>query len=53
MIAELDFTPWLNTKLAFQYVSYFNFNGSSSNYDGAGRNASDNNTYYLLAWLAF
>ena len=24
-----------------------------SNYDGSGRNASDNNTLYLLGWLAF
>ena len=29
------------------------FNGASSNYDGNGRNAKDNDTLYLLAWLAF
>jgi hypothetical protein len=28
------------------------FDGASSNYDGNGRNASDNNTLYLLVWAA-
>ncbi len=51
--AELDFNPWLNTRLAAQYVLYSKFNGSNANYDGAGRSASDNNTLYLLAWLVF
>ncbi len=52
-IAELDVNPWLNTRLTAQYVLYSKFNGASTNYDGAGRNASDNNTLYLLAWLVF
>ena len=51
--AELDYLPWQNVKLALQYTLYTKFNGSSSNYDGAGRNASDNNTLYIFAWLAF
>lgn len=51
-IIELDYLPWLNTKLALQYVIYSKFNGASNNYDGFGRNASDNNTLYVLAWLA-
>jgi chromate transport protein ChrA len=50
-IIALDFLPWLNTRLTAQYVVYSKFNGSSSNYDGSGRNASDNNTLFLLAWL--
>jgi hypothetical protein len=49
----LQFLPWLNTKLAVQYVWYNKFNGSKNNYDDAGRNASDNNTLYVLAWLVF
>ena len=53
IIGELDFLPWLNTRLTAQYVAYTKFNGSSSNYDGSGRRASDNNTLFLLAWLAF
>jgi hypothetical protein len=34
-------------------VAYQKFNGGTSNYDGSGRSASDNNTVYLLAWLMF
>jgi hypothetical protein len=28
------------------------FNGGISNYDGMGRNASDNNTLRIFTWLA-
>jgi hypothetical protein len=52
-VAEVNYLPWLNTKLQLQYVSYDKFNGSKQNYDGAGRNASDNNTLYLLGWILF
>jgi hypothetical protein len=45
--------PWANLKLAAQYTIYTRFNGGNQNYDGFGRNASDNNTIYLYAWLAF
>ncbi|MBI1395909.1 MAG: cytochrome C [Betaproteobacteria bacterium] len=51
--AELDFIPWENTKFALQYVVYNKFNGTSTNYDGSGRNAKDNNTLYLLGWINF
>jgi hypothetical protein len=53
LIAEIDYLPWLNTKFSVQYVAYNKFNGQSSNYDGSGRNASDNNTVYVAGWLAF
>jgi len=53
VIGEVQFMPWINTRFSLQYVAYQKFNGASSNYDGAGRNASDNNTVYLLAWLMF
>jgi len=52
-IAELNYLPWLNTKLQLQYVGYSKFNGAKTNYDGTGRNASDNNTLYGLIWLNF
>jgi len=52
-VMEINYLPWLNTKLQLQYVRYDRFNGSSTNYDGAGRNASDNDTVYLLGWLNF
>lgn len=38
------------TQFAIQYTFYGEFNGATSNYDGSGRDASDNNTLYLLAW---
>jgi len=53
LIAEVDVMPWQNLRLQFQYVAYDQFNGSSSNYDGSGRRASDNNTLYILTWLLY
>jgi hypothetical protein len=62
-IAEVDyvpfmhggpaFWPWFNVRFALQYTAYTKFNGAHTNYDGSGRNASDNNTLFLLAWAAF
>jgi len=46
-------SPWVNPKLGAQYTLYTEFNGGSKNYDGFGRNANDNNTLYLFAWLIF
>jgi hypothetical protein len=51
--AEIDYVPWLNVKLGLQYTAFARFDGASSNYDGAGRNASDNNLLYAYLWLAF
>ena len=51
--AEVDYLPWLNVKLGLKYTAFVKFNGASSNYDGAGRNASDNNMLYGFLWLAF
>jgi hypothetical protein len=53
LMGQLDFGPWLNTRFTVQYTLYNEFNGASTNYDGFGRNASDNNTLYFLAWLVF
>jgi len=53
LIAELDWNPWMNTRLALQYTAYTKFNGASSNYDGNGRSAANNNTLYLVAWLMY
>lgn len=41
--------PWFNPRFTMQYIHYFQFDGSSSNVDGAGRDASDNDTLFLLA----
>lgn len=53
MIGEVSMLPWQNTRFAVQYVAYSTFNGATRNYDGAGRNANDNNVLYLLGWFLF
>jgi hypothetical protein len=53
LIGEVNYLPWLNVKLSLQYTHYTKFNGGSTNYDGFGRNASDNDTVYLLLWFAY
>jgi len=45
--------PWMNLRLGIQYTGYTRFDGGTSNYDGTGRSASDNNTLFLFYWLAF
>ncbi|HZP10786.1 MAG TPA: hypothetical protein VFB36_00045 [Nevskiaceae bacterium] len=50
-IVEASHLPWQNTKFSVQYAIYTKFDGTKSDYDGAGRSASDNNTLYVLAWL--
>ena len=52
-VAELNYVPWLNVKMTLQYTHYTKFNGAKDNYDGLGRNASDNNTTYFNMWFAF
>ena len=52
-IIELNWLPWRDRRISLQYTAYQKFNGRRSNYDGFGRNASDNNTLFLVAWLAF
>lgn len=53
IILELDYLPMPQVKLSVQYTWFLKFNGARFNYDGSGRNAGDNNTLYLLAWLVF
>ena len=53
LMGEVQFMPWINTRFSVQYVAYQKFNGAKTNYDGSGRNASDNNTLYVLVWLMF
>jgi hypothetical protein len=62
--AQLDYMPfnrdggpsawqWFNPKFVLQYTDYLSFDGSTHNFDGAGTDAADNNTLYLMAWLPF
>jgi len=48
-----EFWPWLNLKLGLQFVHYDKFNGAQTNFDGAGRNASANDTLFLYSWITF
>jgi hypothetical protein len=44
--------PFANLRLGAQYTMFTKYNGATTNYDGNGRNASDNNTLYLFAWMS-
>ncbi|MBW4028756.1 MAG: cytochrome C [Acidobacteria bacterium] len=52
-IAQFGYWPVQNIDLSAAYTGYFKFNGASNNYDGANRNASDNNSLYLALWVNF
>ncbi len=45
--------PWLNARIGVQYRYYLQFNGGTTNYDGFGRNASDNNTLLVFSFWSF
>lgn len=52
-IFNLSWWPQQNIGLTAQYTGYTRFNGAATNYDEAGRNASGNNSIYLLARFVF
>jgi hypothetical protein len=52
-IAQVAYWPVQNIDINLNYTGYLKFNGASKNYDGANRNASDNNTVYIALWLNF
>ncbi|HVB87944.1 MAG TPA: hypothetical protein VNK23_14890 [Candidatus Dormibacteraeota bacterium] len=52
-LLNLSWWPAQNIDVAAQYTGYLKFDGGGTNYDGSGRNASDNNTLYLLARFLF
>jgi hypothetical protein len=45
--------PYSSVKLSLQYTLYNKFDGAEYDFDGGGRNASDNDTLFLEAWFAF
>ncbi len=45
--------PYANIRLFVQLTTYTRFDGLKMNYDGAGRNASDNDTVFAGIWSAF
>ena len=52
-ILEMNYLPMHMAKLSVQYIIYDKFNGARSNYDGFGRDASDNNTLYVSLLFMF
>ena len=50
---EAFWTPVQYVRLGAQYTAYNKINGAASNYDGFGRNASNNNTLFLYVWAAY
>jgi hypothetical protein len=50
---EAFWTPIQYLRIGAQFTAYNRFNGASRNYDGFGRNASDNNSLFLYTWLAY
>lgn len=52
-IAELDYLPVENVKLALRRTAYRKFNGGTTDYDGFGRSAADNNNWFLMGWFMF
>ncbi|HET7524625.1 MAG TPA: cytochrome C, partial [Burkholderiaceae bacterium] len=50
---EAFWMPLQYVRLGAQYTLYNRFNGASQNYNGFGRNASDNNSLFIYAWFAY
>lgn len=52
-VPELFWTPVQYLRIGAQYYRFNRFHGASVNYDGSGRNAKNNNTFFLYAWGAY
>ncbi len=53
MTYEVFWTPIQYLRLGAQLTMYSKFNGASSNYNGLGRKASDNNSLFVYTWFAY
>ncbi len=52
-LVQVAYWPWQNFEIGVQYRAFLTYEGASTNYDGNGRNASDNNTLYAFFWFNF
>ncbi|MBA5686133.1 cytochrome C [Duganella sp. LX47W] len=52
-VPELFWTPVQYVRLGAQYYNFKRFHGATTNYDGAGRNPSANNTLFIYLWGAY
>ncbi|BCB27120.1 cytochrome c [Sulfurimicrobium lacus] len=50
---EAFWMPVQYARVGVQYTAYSKYNGATDNYDGLGRNASDNNTLFFYVWGAY
>jgi hypothetical protein len=50
---EAFWTPIQYVRVGVQYTAYNRYNGASTNYDGGGRSASDNNSLFFYVWGAY
>ncbi|MEP6938577.1 MAG: hypothetical protein ABI846_02350 [Rudaea sp.] len=53
LTSEVFWMPIQYARIGLQFTTYSVYNGSSRNYDGAGRNARDNNSLFLYFWGAY
>jgi hypothetical protein len=53
MTFEAFCMPVQYLRLGLQFTAYERYNGASTNYDGFGRNAHDNNSVFAYAWFAY
>jgi hypothetical protein len=51
--SEIFWIPVQYLRVGLQYTAYDKFNGATSNYDGFGRNPSDNNSLFFYLWGAY
>jgi hypothetical protein len=51
-IPSVWYQPMENIRFTFQYFAYTKFNGGTTNYDGNGNNAKDNNASWFFLWWA-
>ena len=51
--ATRDAVPLQYLRVGAQYTAYSRYNGASTNYDGFGRHAKDNNSLFLYLWGAY
>ncbi len=47
------YMPVQNLRLGLQYTAYSRYQGAADDYDGFGRSASNNNTLFAYAWVAY
>jgi hypothetical protein len=52
-VPEIFWKPIQYLRVGMQYYKFTEYNGSSSNYDGNGRSARDNNTLFIYLWGAY